>query len=163
MRPRRGWRWIRNTALFLGVFLLFGATYESMARSQDARAYPPLGRMVSIGDRRLHLYCMGTGSPTVILEAGSGPVSPFWLPVQAEAAKLTRVCAYDRAGYGWSDPSTTAAGMVFVDARHEDVTGRLKELGVKRCVPTTFRPCAALATTEEGVRSAGDLVTSRWW
>ncbi|MES2503710.1 MAG: alpha/beta hydrolase [Myxococcota bacterium] len=51
----------------------------------------------------MHLYCLGSGSPTVILEAGSGCPWYLWGPVQRAAAQYSRVCSYDRAGYGLSE------------------------------------------------------------
>lgn len=66
-------------------------------------AHPP-GRFVDIGGFRLYLLCRGKGTPTVILESGLGGFSLDWIYVQALLARDTRVCAYDRAGYGWSDP-----------------------------------------------------------
>jgi len=51
----------------------------------------------------MNIDCSGQGSPTVILESGSGCPSIDWLMVQPEVAKFARVCSYDRAGYGWSD------------------------------------------------------------
>lgn len=54
--------------------------------------------------RRLNLVCQGSGLPTVVLEAGLGDTSAAWHLVQPEVARLTRVCAYDRAGLGLSDP-----------------------------------------------------------
>jgi pimeloyl-ACP methyl ester carboxylesterase len=57
-----------------------------------------------VGGRKLHLYCTGHGSPTVILEDGAGSFAIDWALVQPEVARTTRVCSYDRAGYGWSDP-----------------------------------------------------------
>jgi pimeloyl-ACP methyl ester carboxylesterase len=65
---------------------------------------PPPGRLVDLGDRKLHLYCTGKGSPTVILETGAGSFSIDWALVQPEVAQRTRVSSYDRAGYGWSAP-----------------------------------------------------------
>jgi len=65
--------------------------------------HPP-GDKFSVGTHRLHLYCRGEGQPTVIIDAGLGGYSLEWLAVQSEIAKQTRVCVYDRAGYGWSDP-----------------------------------------------------------
>ncbi len=53
---------------------------------------------------RMHLYCTGEGSPTIILDAGLGNDSLIWARVQPELSKTTRVCSYDRAGFGWSDP-----------------------------------------------------------
>ena len=61
--------------------------------------------LVSLLDgRRLHLKCAGAGTPTVILDAGLGLDSSIWTRVQPELAEITRTCAYDRAGYGQSDP-----------------------------------------------------------
>lgn len=65
---------------------------------------PPPGRLIDLGSHRLHLYCIGTGGPTVVLEAGLGGLSLEWRPVQTALADEYRVCSYDRAGYGWSDP-----------------------------------------------------------
>lgn len=72
--------------------------------SRDALRHSPPGKLVDIGGRRLHIYCTGTGSPTVVMDAGGGGSSLDWSWVQPEVAKFTRVCTYDRAGFGWSDP-----------------------------------------------------------
>jgi pimeloyl-ACP methyl ester carboxylesterase len=61
--------------------------------------------MVDIGGYRLHLNCTGSGSPTVVIDAGAGDWSASWGWVQPEVAKTTRICTYDRAGMGWSEPS----------------------------------------------------------
>jgi len=66
--------------------------------------YPPPGRLVDIGGRKLHLNCTGKGDPTVILMAGGGAFSIDWALVQPKVAENARVCSYDRAGLGWSDP-----------------------------------------------------------
>jgi pimeloyl-ACP methyl ester carboxylesterase len=60
--------------------------------------------MVDIGGRKLHMKCEGKGAPTVILMAGGGGFSIDWALVQPKVAESTRVCSYDRAGLGWSDP-----------------------------------------------------------
>ncbi len=65
--------------------------------------YPPPGRMIDIGGRKLHLNCSGKGSPTVILVAGGSAFSIDWALVQPRVAATTRVCSYDRAGLAWSD------------------------------------------------------------
>ncbi len=69
---------------------------------------------VTIGDRRLFLRCIGSGEPTVILEAGYGDDGTIWAPVQIHASEFVRVCSYDRAGLSRSDepdryPRTGAA------------------------------------------------------
>jgi pimeloyl-ACP methyl ester carboxylesterase len=63
----------------------------------------PVGQMVDLGGRRLHLNCTGSGAPAVIVENGGGGFSIEWALVQPEVAKRTRICTYDRAGYAWSD------------------------------------------------------------
>ena len=66
---------------------------------------PPLGRLVDVGGYRVHLYCVGVGSPTVVI-TGAG-YSFDWGLVQPEVAKFTQVCAYDHSGVTWSDPGPT--------------------------------------------------------
>lgn len=65
---------------------------------------PPIGDLVDLGGRRLHLHCVGTGSPSVLIENGGGSFSMEWVLVQSLLQKDRRSCSYDRAGYGWSDP-----------------------------------------------------------
>lgn len=102
------WRWTKRTLIGLGglvvVAALAGATYQWIATRKDLAAYPPPGRLVDIGGYRLHIWCTGSGAPSVILEAGLGGSSAGWGFVQPEVATFTRVCSYDRAGMGYSDP-----------------------------------------------------------
>jgi pimeloyl-ACP methyl ester carboxylesterase len=71
-----------------------------------------LGNRVDIGGRALFISCTGTGSPTVVLEAGSGNAADTWVSVQPEVARFTRVCSYDRAGLGQSDPAPNGVRTV---------------------------------------------------
>ena len=59
---------------------------------------------MDVQGRRIHIWCTGSGAPAVILETGLGGTSADWGFVKPEAAKFTRVCSYDRAGMGYSDP-----------------------------------------------------------
>jgi pimeloyl-ACP methyl ester carboxylesterase len=93
--------WI--AALIIGLMVL-GAIYESRAEAADAKTYPPPGQQVDVGGYRLHINCTGSGGPTVVIDAGQGDWSTSWGVVQQEVAKTTRICTYDRAGMGWSDP-----------------------------------------------------------
>jgi pimeloyl-ACP methyl ester carboxylesterase len=89
---------------FVTVFLaITGSAYEMIGRWRDAQRFPRRGHLVRVGSIRMNIDCAGHGSPTVILESGSGDPSVDWLMVQPEIAKFSRVCSYDRAGYGWSD------------------------------------------------------------
>ena len=74
------------------------------AQAKSESAPPPLGELVDIGGRRLHLHCTGTGQPTVLVENGSSGFTVEWVLVQAQVSKFTRICTYDRAGFAWSDP-----------------------------------------------------------
>jgi pimeloyl-ACP methyl ester carboxylesterase len=89
--------------LTLVGLLLLGLSSQAIASALDASHYPPPGKLVDIGGYRLHINCTGTGSPTVILDAGLGGSSLDWSKIQPGVARFTRVCSYDRAGYGWSD------------------------------------------------------------
>jgi len=64
----------------------------------------PLGKLIAVGDHKLHLYCTGRGSPTAVIETGLGDFSFDWQLVQKPLSKALRVCNYDRAGYEWSTP-----------------------------------------------------------
>jgi pimeloyl-ACP methyl ester carboxylesterase len=89
---------------FLGVAALTGATYQYIATRRDLASAPPPGTFVDVGGHRLHLWCTGAGAPTVILDSGLGGTSADWGFVQPEVGRFTRVCSYDRAGMGYSDP-----------------------------------------------------------
>lgn len=89
--------------LLLIAVLILSSGFHAAASASEQRNYPPPGELIDVGGHRLHLYCQGEGSPTVVLEAGMSGWSTDWVLVQPEIAKTTRVCAYDRAGYGWSE------------------------------------------------------------
>jgi pimeloyl-ACP methyl ester carboxylesterase len=102
------WCWAKRTSIGLAglivVTALTGAAYQSLATRRDLARHPPPGRLVDIGGHRLHIWCAGSGAPSVILESGLGGSSFGWGFVQPQIAKFTRVCSYDRAGMGYSDP-----------------------------------------------------------
>ncbi|MCJ7433695.1 MAG: alpha/beta hydrolase, partial [Anaerolineales bacterium] len=100
-------RWLGRVALG-GVILLLGlaaigAIYQAIASVRDAKAYKPVNQMVDVNGIQIRLDCRGSGSPTVVLEAGAQSSSIYWVRIQDDVAEFTRVCSYDRAGYGWSD------------------------------------------------------------
>jgi pimeloyl-ACP methyl ester carboxylesterase len=185
------------------VAVATGATYQSVATRRDLASTPPPGQLVDVGGHRLHLWCMGTGAPPVILEAGLGGSSTDWGFVQPEIARFTRVCSYDRAGMGYSDPGPSprtarriaeelgklidrsslqgpvvlvaassggfdvrvfasdhtdrVAGLVLIDASHEDQAHEvprlarwvplLSSLGVFRLLGISFGPSPAMLAT----------------
>jgi len=101
-----------GSAALLSLLALVGAIYQVIATKLGERKYPPPGSLVDVGGYRLHLHCSGTkgahGAPTVVMDAGIGECSLGWSLVLPEIARFARVCAYDRAGLGWSDRAPTA-------------------------------------------------------
>jgi pimeloyl-ACP methyl ester carboxylesterase len=100
----------------LGIYALsaVGGGYQTVAEFRDRRTHQAPGQLVDVGGHRLHLLCVGSGTPTVILESGLGEAAAYWGWISAAVAQDTRVCAYDRAGRGWSDPGTTPQDGVAV-------------------------------------------------
>jgi pimeloyl-ACP methyl ester carboxylesterase len=80
-----------------------GAIAQNVAAVHGADAHPAAGETYAVGDHRLHLDCRGTGGPTVVLFNGLGESSASWAGILDQVGDTTRVCAYDRAGQGWSD------------------------------------------------------------
>jgi len=125
---------VSNSRLAIAVLL---AGFASMPASRAARApaaeegttpYLAPQRAVHIDKgRTINLVCRGKGSPTVILSAGLGGWSFDWWRVQPAIAKRTRVCAWDRAGYGFSSPSPEQQDIVHTTA---DLERALKEAGI---------------------------------
>lgn len=91
----------------IGLFV--GIVYQTVSQAFDRHKYSPQGQLVDIGGFRLHLNCIGQGTPTVVMDAGGSAPSISWGLVPSEIAKFTRVCTYDRAGFGWSDPNLRAS------------------------------------------------------
>jgi len=77
----------------------------------DKVSFKPPGKLIDVNGRKMHIYCIGNKSPTIILDSGTGGFSLEWKDIQHSLSQYVRVCAYDRAGYGWSDmgplPRTT--------------------------------------------------------
>lgn len=121
---RRLLRWaVRGAAAVavLAVLLgLAGLAWERTASGRFADRFPPPGRLVTLEDGRdLHVVVKGEGEPTLVLESGAGGPHTDWAGVFDELAETTRVIAYDRAGYGWSDPSSSADATSIVADLHE--------------------------------------------
>ena len=116
----------RNVASFL-LCSLFLVVFLAPLRGQpdDTNPPQPLGKLVDVGGYRVHLYCTGTGSPTVVI-VGAG-YSFDWGLVQGEIAKSTQVCSYDHSGIGWSDDGPKDSCALRVDEVH----AALKNSGIR--------------------------------
>jgi pimeloyl-ACP methyl ester carboxylesterase len=107
--------------LFIAVVILAivvaGALYQVLGSAIDRRKFPPPGRVVDAGSARLHLFEAGVG-PSVILESGIGATCLNWTDVQAKVSSFARVCSYDRASLGWSDPGGQRSLSPMVEELH---------------------------------------------
>ena len=112
--------WVFAFALFCQA----SPSAEAQALKPDETP-APLGTLVNVGKYRVHLYCVGTGDPTVLI-LGAGP-SFAWGLIQPEVAKDTRVCAYDHSGTTWSDDGPADSCALRINEAHV----ALKQLGVK--------------------------------
>jgi pimeloyl-ACP methyl ester carboxylesterase len=88
-----------------GVVLAQPEPVQAVVEDTSMLPYVEPGQRVDIGGRRINLRCTGIGSPAVILMAGASSWSNIWYKTQPEIAKRARVCAFDRASYGFSDPA----------------------------------------------------------
>jgi pimeloyl-ACP methyl ester carboxylesterase len=100
----------------LGVYALtaIGGGYQTIRESLDRRTYAAPGQLVDVGGHRLHLECVGSGAPTVVLESGLGEPAASWGWISAAVARETTVCVYDRAGRGWSESASSPQDGVAV-------------------------------------------------
>jgi pimeloyl-ACP methyl ester carboxylesterase len=115
-QPLIPWLLVWSGRVLLGLLItlvilaLIGAIYQAIGTARDARAFPPPGQMVDVGGYKMHIVCSGpqnADAPTVILDHVGAANAAQWGLMQPEIAKTTRVCAYDRAGFGWSERGPT--------------------------------------------------------
>ena len=102
---KRLYQCLRGAAAAFGCLLLTAAGPPGTSPTFSWDDYARPHQLVDVGGgRRLNLFCLGSGSPTVILDGGLGDEVTSWRKVHSELARTTKVCAYDRAGTGFSDP-----------------------------------------------------------
>jgi pimeloyl-ACP methyl ester carboxylesterase len=97
------------------------SSFNAIALHHFRATNPPPGAIYTVNGHRMHINCTGSGSPTIVLESGLGNDALIWGGVQPELSKTTRVCSYDRAGFGWSEALAAPR-----DADH--IAGELHEL-----------------------------------
>ena len=108
MRSRRELRgkarWLLHPVFAALLVASLGGAYETLGEAADI-TYPMTGALVDLGDHSLHLRCTGAGTPTVILEPGAGEMSAALGWIEPAVARESKVCVYDRAGRGSSEPA----------------------------------------------------------
>jgi len=117
--------------LFVAIVIAgVGGSYETIQEQVDRSATAMPGHLVDVGGRRLYVHCTGSGSPTVVLISGLAEASTYWGGWIAPAvARNTTVCAYDRAGQGWSDPPPSPQGGVAIAIDLHTLLERAQILG----------------------------------
>jgi pimeloyl-ACP methyl ester carboxylesterase len=96
-------RWLLYPVVAVMATAAVGGTVETITLVSDQHRYAMPGQSYDVGGYRLHLNCTGSGSPTIVLQSGLGEFSASWARIAPAVGRSTRVCAYDRAGQGWSD------------------------------------------------------------
>ncbi|HEY1808215.1 MAG TPA: alpha/beta hydrolase [Acidobacteriaceae bacterium] len=134
------------TGLSIGANLWLG---------KRSRLHPPPGRFYNVDNSRMHIVCMGHGSPTLILEAGLGDDWLQWRKVQPALAQVTRVCSYDRAGYGWSDPRSGTRDSIHIA---EELHGLLQQAGIAGPIVLMGHSAGGLHIREYATRYPAGIV-----
>jgi pimeloyl-ACP methyl ester carboxylesterase len=134
------WRRVVERIILSGVilfaFVIAGcASYNAIVLAWFRAHNPPPGESYAVDGYKMHIYCSGSGTPTIVLDAGLGNDALIWGAVQPELSRTTRVCAYDRAGFGWSDarPAPRDADHIAQELHgllmHANVTGPVVLMG----------------------------------
>jgi pimeloyl-ACP methyl ester carboxylesterase len=120
-RPANGKaRWVLVPVISILMLASVGATYANISLASEDVHHAAPGKLYDVGGHRLHLDCHGDGSPTVVLSNGLGGLTAGWARITGPVAETTRVCAYDRAGQGWSDEADSPQdGIRSADDLHE--------------------------------------------
>jgi pimeloyl-ACP methyl ester carboxylesterase len=125
-------RAVRIAAIGLGFCVLFiggPSLWNLVAEQQWSHQHPAPGDFYSVEGKRMHIDCTGTGSPTVVMESAASARWTQWRKVQPALSQVTRVCSYDRAGHGWSEPR---GGPRDAEAIVHELQSLLDQASVKR-------------------------------
>ncbi len=104
-------RVVLSLVTLLAVVAAASTTYNVVAHDMFVARHPAPGQIYVVHGYKMHLWCTGEGSPTIVLESGAGDDSLVWGKVKPGLSKTTRICSYDRAGTGWSEPQTWPARL----------------------------------------------------
>ena len=105
MLVRKVFKWfLISLGCLLIVIAVGGRIYQLISESQDLARFPAPGKLVNVDGHLMHIHCQGQGSSTVVVEQGLQGVSSAWEEIHQQIALVTKVCAYDRVGLGYSEP-----------------------------------------------------------
>lgn len=136
--------WIYRLGIIFLAAVIIGALYQKGSTLRDQYRFRPLGQLIDIGGYKLHVHSTGEGNPTVVLDAGMGGTSLGWASVQPEIAKFTRVCSFDRAGYGWSEEAASKRTSLHIAEELHTLLHKANIPGPYILVGHSFGGCNAL-------------------
>ena len=151
-------KWLKRFGFGVIVLAVIGFAYQKRGEWHDAKAFPMPGQLVDVGDHRLHIWCTGQGLPIILMLAGSGSPSVNSYDLQAELTKISRVCSYDRAGLGWSDPPKHPLGLPQIVADLQTLLSRSGEKGPYVLVPESFGGMVALTLATRAPAQVSGIV-----
>jgi len=123
---------IRFASVGVGICVLFlvGLSIWNLAESKWLHYSNPVpGNFYAVEGKQMHIQCTGAGAPTIVLEAAASAPWSLWRKVQPALSQITRVCSYDRAGHGWSEPRP---GSRDAETIVRELHSLLDQAGVKR-------------------------------
>ncbi len=98
---------LRGLGIIILTFVLLLAALsinQNVALTRTRKLFPARGKLIKVEGHFMHIDCQGDGSPTVVIDAGNSSFSVEWALIQQKLSQVTRVCTFDRPGYGWSEP-----------------------------------------------------------
>ncbi len=145
-----------SSSLIVAAAFATGADVNPAARpSSLARQYIGAQTLVAVqGTRRLNLACVGKGKATVVFLSGLGRGTYDWRKVQPAIGRVARACAYDRAGYGYSDPMTGSSDLTNTKA---DLHALLRSKAITRPVILVGHSLGGLFATQYALRYPHDV------
>lgn len=101
----RFWIFIRNILLIVTAIFFIWIIFNQIMIAYERNKYPPLGQLVEVNGKKMHVYTKGEGENTIVLLSGAGTAAPAldYVPLMNEMAKNNRVVVVETFGYGWSD------------------------------------------------------------
>jgi len=138
------------------ALVILGPLLTGLIMKGLAPAVAPPGKLVDVGGHKLHIHCSGSlrGAPPVLIEAGLGLSSSYYHWIQVNLARSTKVCSYDRAGFGWSEPSKRSRELGEVV---EELHALLDKAGFERPFVFAGHSIGAIIVREYAARYPGEL------
>lgn len=142
--------------IVLGCILAagIGAAYNALSLRHFRRLAGVPGRLYEVGAYSMHLYCTGSGSPVILLSSGLGDDFTEWAKVQPVLSRDTKVCSYDRAGFGWSAPRPGAHDANAISSQLHEL---VEVAGIQRPLVLVGHSISGIYLRSYAAHYAGDL------